>query len=133
MYAVIDATAKTVTLCSAGQAQPIHFSSKTGKASLIETVGDTFPLGILEDVNYEETNIHLSKGDVVIFYTDGIVEAMNKDEKMFGFDRLLELVQASQVLNADELLKKIIDQTNAFVGDAIQHDDLTVIVVRVVS
>jgi sigma-B regulation protein RsbU (phosphoserine phosphatase) len=99
----------------------------------VETVGDTFPLGILEDVNYEETYIHLSKGDVVIFYTDGIVEAMNEHEEMFGFDRLLELVQTSQVLNADELLKKIIDQTNAFVGDAIQHDDLTVIVVRVVS
>jgi len=133
LYAAIDATAKTVTLCSAGQTQPIHLSSKTGKASLIETVGDTFPLGILEDVNYEETYIHLTKGDVVIFYTDGIVEAMNEREEMFGFDRLLELVQTSQALDADELLKKIIDQTNAFVGDAIQHDDLTVIVVRVVS
>ncbi|GAF85481.1 unnamed protein product, partial [marine sediment metagenome] len=64
-----------------------------------------------------------------IFYTDGIVEAMNPQEEMFGFERLLEVVQGGRSMSADSLLKEISDQINAFVRGAAQHDDLTVIVV----
>ena len=133
LYAVLDATTKTVTLCSAGQTQPIHLSSETGRANLIETVGDTFPIGILEEVEYEETQLKLAKGDMLIFYTDGIVEAMNKHEEIFGFERLIELVQEENSLTADALMKKILYRANEFVGEAAQHDDLTVIVVRVIN
>jgi sigma-B regulation protein RsbU (phosphoserine phosphatase) len=118
-------------LCSAGQTQPIHFSTKTGEAILVETEGDTFPLGILEDSQYEETKIQLAPCDKVVFYTDGIVEAMNEQEEMFGFERLLEVVQGAQTMTADSLLKEIIDRVNAFVGKAPQHDDLTIIVASV--
>lgn len=101
LYAVLDAQDQYLGLCSAGQTQPIHLSSKTGEAILVETEGDTFPLGILEDSQYEETKIQLSAGDKVVFYTDGIVEAMNEQEEMFGFDRLLEVVQGAQAMSAN--------------------------------
>ncbi|MCJ7681279.1 MAG: PP2C family protein-serine/threonine phosphatase, partial [Candidatus Aminicenantes bacterium] len=131
LYAVLDAQDQYLGLCSAGQTQPIHFSSKTGEAILVETEGDTFPLGILEDSQYEETKIQLTAGDKVVFYTDGIVEAMNEQEEMFGFDRLLEVVQGAKSMTAESLLKEILDKVNEFVGGAAQHDDLTVIVVSV--
>jgi len=73
----------------------------------------------------------LAPGDKVVFYTDGIVEAMNKQEEMFGFERLLEVVQDCKAIMADSLLKEILDRVNAFVGGAAQHDDLTIIVVNV--
>jgi sigma-B regulation protein RsbU (phosphoserine phosphatase) len=88
-------------------------------------------LGILEDVQYEETRFQLQPGDKIIFYTDGIVEAMNTQEEMFGFDRLLEVVQNSASMSADALLQEINDRVNEFVDGFAQHDDLTVIVINV--
>jgi serine phosphatase RsbU (regulator of sigma subunit) len=131
LFAVLNSANRTLTLCSAGQTQPIHLSVKTGEAKLIETEGDTIPLGILEDANYQETEIQLSPGDRLLFYTDGVVEAMNKQEEIFGFERLLDVVQRSKSVDADSLLKEILNKVNAFSGDASQHDDLTVIAVSV--
>jgi len=131
LYAVLNAKDRTVSLCSAGQTQPIHISAKTGEAVLVETKGDNFPLGILDDADYLETQLQLEAGDRVVFYTDGIVEAMNKQKEMFGFDRLLEVVKGARSLSADSLLKDITDKVNEFAGGAAQHDDLTVIVVSV--
>ena len=95
----------------------------------METVGDTFPLGILDEANYEETQLPMSPGDKVVFYTDGIVEAMNKQEEMYGFERLHEIVKASEAGTAGELMNDIIKSVSDFTGDAPQHDDLTIIVV----
>jgi sigma-B regulation protein RsbU (phosphoserine phosphatase) len=131
LYAVLNSQDKSVCLCSAGQTQPVHLSAKNGQAALIETEGDTFPLGILDDANYEETRLQLETGDKVIFYTDGIVEAMNEQEEMFGFDRLLGIVQKSKSTTADALLQEISASVKDFAGNAPQHDDLTVIVVSV--
>jgi sigma-B regulation protein RsbU (phosphoserine phosphatase) len=131
LFAVLNSANRTLTLCSAGQTQPIHLSAKTGEAKLIETEGDTLPLGILEDANYQETEIQLSPGDRLLFYTDGIVEAMNAQEEIFGFERLIDVVQESKSLDADSLLKEILTRVNEFAGDASQHDDLTLIVVSV--
>jgi sigma-B regulation protein RsbU (phosphoserine phosphatase) len=131
IFAVLDSSNRTLTLCSAGQTQPIHISVKTGKAHLIETQGDTIPLGIYEEANYQETEIPLSPGDRLLFYTDGIVEAMNAKEEIFGFERLIDVVQESKSLDAGSLLQKVLSRVNEFAGNAPQHDDLTVIVVSV--
>ena len=131
LYAVIDAGNLRLTLCSAGQTQPIQLSAKAEEAYLVDTEGDTFPLGILEEADYEETRRQLEPGDKVVFYTDGIVEAMNEQEEMFGFERLLEIARGARAMNADRLLKEILAKVDEFVGNAPQHDDLTVIVVGV--
>ncbi len=130
LYAVLDASEKVLRLCSAGQTQPIFISGATGEATLVETEGDTFPLGILEDVDYQETKLSFAPGDRVILYTDGIVEAMNKAKEIFGFDRLLDVVRGAGSMTAEALLKEITDSVTAFAGDASQHDDLTVIVLH---
>jgi sigma-B regulation protein RsbU (phosphoserine phosphatase) len=131
LYAVINSQDNSLTMCSAGQTQPVHLSADSGKAALIETEGDTFPLGILDDANYEETRLQLEPGDKVVFYTDGIVEAMNTQEEMFGFERLLEVVEKSKSATADALLQEIIDTVRDFTAGAPQHDDLTAIVIGV--
>ena len=131
LYVVLNGQDKNLTLCSAGQTQPVLRSARTGEASLVETEGDTFPLGILDDVNYEETRLDLEPGDKVVFYTDGIVEAMNGKEEMYGFERLLEVVKGSQSETAESLLKDILESVKEFAGKAEQHDDLTAMVVSV--
>jgi sigma-B regulation protein RsbU (phosphoserine phosphatase) len=127
LYAVLDGTNRILSFCSAGQTQPIYFSSKTGEARLQETLGDKFPLGILDETDYQETQIRLEPGDRLVFYTDGIVEAMNASREIFGFDRVLEIVQKEKALSAGVLLSKILEQVKEFAGGAIQHDDITVI------
>ena len=131
LYAVLDGNSHVLSLCSAGQTQPIHFSARAGKAKLLETEGDNFPLGILDEANYGETQVQLERGDSVVFYTDGIVEAMNEKKEIFGFERVLEVVLAAGSVPAEALLKEILNRINEFVGSAAQHDDLTAIVISV--
>ena len=131
LYASLNSQDKSVRLCSAGQTQPVHYSARTGAARLVQTEGDTFPLGILDESDYQETRIQLEPGDTIVFYTDGIVEALNEKVEMFGFERLLETVRGAGSISADGLHKEILDRVTRFVGNAAQHDDLTVIVVSV--
>jgi len=132
LYVVLDGQDKSMNLCSAGQTQPVLMSGKTADAALVETKGDTFPLGILDDAEYEETRLKLEPGDKVVFYTDGIVEAMNEQEEMFGFDRLLNVVKNSQAKTAESLMEEIKSNVNEFAGNAPQHDDITIIVIQAV-
>ena len=81
--------------------------------------------------DYQGTRVQLSPGDKIVFYTDGIVEAMNKKEEMYGFERLLDVVQASHAMDADSLLTEIISKVDTFAGGVEQHDDITVIVLSV--
>jgi serine phosphatase RsbU (regulator of sigma subunit)/CHASE2 domain-containing sensor protein len=131
LYAILDPKERVLLLCNAGQTQPLHFSAGTGEVTLVETKGDNFPLGILEEADYQETQFSLAPGDKMIFYTDGVVEAMNKKEELYGFERFQEVVKNAGTMPADELLEEISGKVSAFVGRASQHDDLTVIVVGV--
>jgi sigma-B regulation protein RsbU (phosphoserine phosphatase) len=118
-------------MCSAGQTQPVLFSKETGKATLVETEGDAFPLGIIDDPDYQETQLQLSSGDMIVFSTDGIVEAMNKKEEMYGFERFLEVIERYGSLDADVFLEKMIADIDSFVGKAEANDDLTIVVIKV--
>ncbi len=130
LYAVLNGKDNTLSLCSAGQTQPIYWSAEQGIATLVETLGDTFPLGILEDVDYRETLLHLSPGDKVVLYTDGVVEAMNDKQEIYGFDRLLDVIQDAGEMAADTLRNKILYKVNEFSEGVAQHDDVTIIVVN---
>ena len=92
-------------------------------------MGDTFPLGILEEADYEETQFQMESGDKVIFYTDGIVEAMNKHQEIYGFERLQAVIKSSPAETAEAMMNDIIRSVSDFTGAAPQHDDLTIIVV----
>ena len=131
LYAVIDPEDKSLAMCSAGQTQPIYCKAGQGKAVLMETEGDNFPLGILDEANYLETRIQLESGDKIIFYTDGIVEAMNGEKELFGFERLNASVEQAAEKGARDMLDTILVDVEKFVGDAEQHDDMTIIAISV--
>jgi sigma-B regulation protein RsbU (phosphoserine phosphatase) len=98
---------------------------------LVETVGDNFPLGILDEADYQETRIQLEPGDRVIFSTDGIVEAMNGKKEILGFERLLEMIKETKSGDADSLMKEILERVDKFAEGSPQSDDLTLIVISV--
>jgi serine phosphatase RsbU (regulator of sigma subunit) len=127
----LDPREKTLKLSNAGQTQPIILSGEGSKPLLIDTEGDRFPLGIVDDCHYEETKVQLKEGDVVILYTDGVVEALNSVGEMYGFDRLMASIEGGRELDENSLLDKLMDDVSSFVGSAEQHDDLTIVVVKV--
>ena len=70
-------------------------------------------------------------GDIVVLYTDGITEAMNLDSDLFGEGRLSRLVEEHGHLDSGELRERIMREVESFVGAANQHDDMTMILVKV--
>ena len=130
-YTVWDSQQKTLTLSNAGQTQPILCPSDGSKPVYVDTPGDKFPLGIVKKCHYEETQVPLQLGDVLVLYTDGVVEAMNVQGKMYGFERFMASIEAGRALSANALLEKLIDDVSRYVGDAEPHDDLTIVVVQV--
>jgi sigma-B regulation protein RsbU (phosphoserine phosphatase) len=130
LYAVLDPGARTLALSNAGQTQPI-LCPPGADPSYVTTEGDTFPLGIVADCDYQEAKLSLSRGSVVVFYTDGAVEAMNAQEELYGFDRFLASIHEGRDLAPSAMLDKLLDDITRFVGDTEQHDDITIIVARV--
>jgi len=130
VYAVFDPRGRRLTLSNAGQTQPI-LCRAGGEPVYVETEGDSFPLGILPDPDYRETELSLKEGDILVFYTDGIVEAMNAGGGLYGFERLIASVHEGRDLGADDLLEKLMADVSRFVGGVEQHDDLTIVVSRV--
>jgi serine phosphatase RsbU (regulator of sigma subunit)/anti-sigma regulatory factor (Ser/Thr protein kinase) len=132
LYAVLDPRARTLTLSNAGQTQPI-LCAPGAEPCHIATDGDTFPLGIVPDCEYLDTRLALEEGSVVVFYTDGAVEAMNAAQELYGFERFLASVQARRHLGATDLLDALFDDISRFAAGQEQHDDITIIVARIGS
>lgn len=90
-------------------------------------------LGVMPLENAQAHSIHLQEGDTLIFYTDGITEAHNEDFELFGDERLMDCLKNEGWRGADDVVNKIIEAVNAFVGKAPQHDDITLLVMKVKS
>jgi len=131
LFAVIDAPNKKMTISTAGQPQPILV--RNGKIRYIKVDGPSFPLGIQAEVEYTETTFQLRADDVVIFYTDGLPEAMNSFHEEFDFERFEAILSSLQLnlLSAPEIVQHLIKAVQDFAGNAIPHDDITVVLVRV--
>ena len=131
LYAVLDPKEKMMTFSNAGQVQPILCSPEKSKAEYIDTEGDRFPLGIVKECHYQETRVSLKQGDILVYYTDGMVEAVNDKGELYGFERFLTSIEEGRALRADEILEKLISDIMVYVGSVEQHDDLTAVVVKV--
>jgi serine phosphatase RsbU (regulator of sigma subunit) len=96
------------------------------------TVGGTI-VGILPDAMYEQETVALDPGDVVIVFSDGVTEAVNGAWEVFGDDRLIQSVEANREHPPVKLLGRVMDDVKAFVGSAVQSDDMTLLVLRYAS
>jgi phosphoserine phosphatase RsbU/P len=138
-YAVIDLHAGTMNFCRAGHTPLIFLpgpSSKMPLAQVLTPNGMVLGLRIdgAEDKFaelLEQERVELSPGDVIVLYTDGITEAMNPNSDLFGESRLSRIVEEHGHLDSDELRERIMREIEAFVGSADQHDDMTMILLKV--
>ena len=94
-------------------------------------VGGTF-VGMFPEPEYEEGVIELEPGDVVFAFTDGVPEALNTEQQEFGEERLHELACRFGPLPVDEMVMRVTEEVRQWIGDAPQHDDLTLVVIKTV-
>jgi serine phosphatase RsbU (regulator of sigma subunit) len=129
-FAIIDLRKKKMVFSNAGQMQPLL--KRGEKIQSIKVEGTHLPLGMTEDAEYSEATVQLRKGDLIVFHTDGVPEAMNEKNELFGFDRLESIVRgASSDSSAKNMVAGIMQQVQEFTGGTMQHDDMTVVVVKI--
>jgi serine phosphatase RsbU (regulator of sigma subunit) len=137
-YAVLDLRARTMTYARAGHT-PLIYVPGTGvdsrRAQILAPDGLVLGLkidnGEMFERLLEEDTIPLHAGDLYLFFTDGISEAMNTHDDCFGETRLGQLAEDHADLPSDELRERVLREISAFVGDAPQHDDMTMILLKV--
>jgi sigma-B regulation protein RsbU (phosphoserine phosphatase) len=127
-YGVIDQKNNSLIYSNAGHNYPILLNEE-GNIRLLKKGG--MALGFLENFEYEEESIKLKKGDIIIFYTDGVTEALNLSEKEFSEDKLVKLVQSIKDLSADEIKNSIYQELLNFTEEVCQYDDITLLVLKV--
>jgi sigma-B regulation protein RsbU (phosphoserine phosphatase) len=131
-YALLDPLAGRMRYARAGHSPLVQRVARTGVARLLAPPG--LGLGLDAGAQFErvleETELPLSSGDVFLFFTDGLSEAMNANGDLYGEERLRALVQQDG-RSADELRDHVLEEVRRFVGDAPQHDDMTLVVVKI--
>jgi phosphoserine phosphatase RsbU/P len=115
------------TYINAGHNPPI-LARAAGGTELLTT--KSVVLGAFDFVQYQERETVISSGDVVVIYTDGVTEAVNSNNEMFGDEKLEELVRKSVALSAEEIKNRILDELLGFTRGLPQGDDITLIVLK---
>jgi serine phosphatase RsbU (regulator of sigma subunit) len=137
-YAVVDTAARTMRYARAGHNPILHLEAATGRTRMLAPAG--LGLGIdagdrFEEI-LEEAVLPLCGGDVFLFFTDGLTEAMNERSELFGELRLRELMEsageAGDGLPVAELKERILAEIRRFVGGAAPQDDMTLVILKVV-
>ena len=137
-YAVVDLRARTITCARAGHCPLVYVPgpdapSRTPQVLTPEgmVLGLQFDLGDTFERVLEEVTLPLGRGDLFVFYTDGISEAMNAQGDCFGDQRLVDLAVLNADLKSDDLRACILGEVHAFAGDAAQHDDMTMVLLKI--
>jgi serine phosphatase RsbU (regulator of sigma subunit) len=132
-YAVVDVEARVMRFARAGHNPIIRLRAATGRTEVLMPPGLGLGLdrGARFDEILEESQVPLERGDVFLFFTDGLSEAMNPKAELFGERRLRDLLEGAGAADAGELRDRILDEIRRFVGDAAPHDDMTLVLLRV--
>jgi sigma-B regulation protein RsbU (phosphoserine phosphatase) len=139
LYAILDAKARTLTVCSAGH-NPLILYRKTdrdgdGLLKLVNPRGIAlgFDRGEIFSATLAEEVLDLQPGDRVVLYTDGIPEAMNEKNQEFTDERLRALVQESGQTSSRQFVLHLIQAIDKHRGEAPPHDDITLVTFRLAS
>ena len=112
---------------NAGHNYPVHIHES--EISFLKTKPN-FVLGGMDEMVYQEHSVTLAKGDRLFVYTDGVTEANNENSELFGDERLLQAASLCADENPETACKTVLEQLKAFVGEAPQFDDITMLAFR---
>ena len=119
---------RTLTYVNAGHNPPLVFRARTG--TLEELMPTGIVLGAVEDQPYASRSLVVDPGDVIVMYTDGVTEAVNSRDELFGEERLREIVRDTARLPAQGIIDSILSAVREYTGDMPQFDDITLLVIK---
>lgn len=119
---------KILTYSNAGHNPLIVYRAKEDKVELHSVKG--VAIGFVQGYNYKQGELKLEKGDIVLYYTDGITEAENPNKELFGFERLEKVIYDNRYNDVDTIKENILNEINIFRRDYPQVDDLTFVVIK---
>jgi sigma-B regulation protein RsbU (phosphoserine phosphatase) len=125
-YAVYDPNTKAIALSNSGLPYPLLV--RAGQPTFLDIGG--VPLGLFPDSKYEETALQLQAGDVLVFYSDGVVEMRNDAGEEFGLKRLAETVRRNHEKSPEDIVRSVSAALAEFIGRVRPQDDRTMIVMR---
>jgi len=125
---IIFDTEKKIFKYASGGHNPTVFVRPGGEVEMLD-VEEGMPLGLI-DGEFSEVEKQYEPGSIIVLYTDGVTEAMNVREEMFGEEKLVELCRTLKDRPAEEIVKAIHARVAEFAGKAKQHDDITVLVIK---
>jgi sigma-B regulation protein RsbU (phosphoserine phosphatase) len=128
-YAVLDIEKKILTYSNAGHDSPLVY--KKSSENIIELVNENFNLGTDINIEFKEYETILKHDDVLIFYTDGIINALNEKGEVFGTRRLKQLIIETHNLPAEIIIQRIKNEISSFSKDKAQFDDMTLVALKV--
>ncbi len=126
-YAIINTKNKTITYCNCGHEPALLWRGE--KIRELEKGG--LVLGVAKDAKYEIETFKLQANDRLLFYTDGLIDAVNFDEKIWGIDNLAKVFKQCSAGNAGEIVNHILTMRRRFIGLAHQTDDTSIVAIRV--
>lgn len=122
-YAVFNCRTGRLTYVNCGHEPP--FLVRGGR---VEMLPGTCPLlGVMPDARYEEQTLDLRRGDALLLYTDGLIDAVNFDGQFFGRDRAMRCVLERSTLSAQEMANQVLWDVRRYTGLAQQNDDITLL------
>ena len=124
-----DPGTRELTFVNGGHHPPILQRAAEGRTIELNSEGTI--LGLLDDVIYEEKSIALDSGDLLVFYTDGVIEARNPAGEQFGEEKLQNLLSKHQALSPDELKEQIYQAIYQHTKNTEQQDDITLLILKV--
>ncbi len=128
-YGMLNTRTKELTYVNAGHNPPYLYDLHTDE--IIALSGEGPVVGILDDYPFQADGIALRPGQVVVFYTDGVTESMNHSEEQFGDKHLKELIRENARQSAQTILDHIYAKIVQHVAGAPQHDDLTMVIMKI--
>lgn len=127
IFGVFAPDGKSFTYCNAGHLPVLRLRNQ----KFTEHMTGGMVIGVQEQARYEVESISIESGDILVFVTDGVTEAMDFQGIQYGWDRLLESIQKHQALEAKTLAQQILWDVRRFAGLADQSDDITIVAVKI--
>ena len=132
---LLDLKSGRFTYVNGGHNPPLIYSARDEKWRYLGTTKHNYALGLIDDAEFEQETIDLASGDMIYLYTDGVTEALNEREELYGDDRLEQCLNRVNVknLSVEEVLEEVRRSLDEYVGNTAQSDDITMLAVRLSS
>ncbi len=130
-YSILDTRTGILTYANAGHLHPYLFRAATGAVEILPSA--SYPLGVRSNATYAEKQVQLYPGDLLVFYSDGIIEAKSPEGEEFGFDRMEGYVRTLGANSADRFVQDLLAEWRQFAFEGKEQpteDDVTVVAVK---